>query len=76
MYKANRMREKQQAGFADYGEYLESLEMKGTVRPFEPVYMARIAQLTNKFVRLPFGIPLPDNPSWHIPYPASTPGSS
>ena len=48
MYKANRMREKQRAGFADYGEYLESLEMKGTVRPFEPVYMARIAQLTNK----------------------------
>lgn len=48
MYKANLMREKQQAGFADYGEYLDSLQMKGTVKPFEPMYMARIAQLTNK----------------------------
>ena len=48
MYKANRMREKQQACFSDYGEYLESLEMKGVIRAFEPVYMARIAQLTNK----------------------------
>ncbi len=48
MYKANLMREKQQAGFADYGEYLKSLKMKGIVRSFEPVYMARIAQLTNK----------------------------
>ncbi len=48
MYKANLMREKQQAFFADYGEYLASLQMKGTVKPFEPVYMARIAQLTNK----------------------------
>ena len=48
MYRANRMREKQQTGFADYGEYLKSLGMKGTIRSFEPVYMARIAQLTNK----------------------------
>lgn len=48
MYRANRMREKQQAEFADYGEYLRSLKMKGTIRSFEPVYMARIAQLTNK----------------------------
>lgn len=48
MYKENLMREKQQASFADYGEYLASLRMKGTVRAFEPMYMARIAQLTNK----------------------------
>ncbi|MDE7014100.1 MAG: HAD-IIIC family phosphatase [Kineothrix sp.] len=48
MYQANRMREKQQSSFADYGEYLKSLEMKAAIRPFEPVYMARIAQLTNK----------------------------
>ncbi len=48
MYQANLMREKQQSSFADYGEYLESLEMKGTIRPFESMYMARIAQLTNK----------------------------
>lgn len=48
MYQANLLRERQQAHFADYGEYLTSLEMKGTIKAFEPVYMARIAQLTNK----------------------------
>lgn len=48
MYKANIERKKQQQNFGDYREYLLSLEMKGTIRPFEPVYMARIAQLTNK----------------------------
>ena len=34
--------------FADYGQYLDSLEMTATIRPFEAVYMQRIAQLTNK----------------------------
>ncbi|MDO4333625.1 MAG: HAD-IIIC family phosphatase [Eubacteriales bacterium] len=48
MYKANIERAQQQAAFADYNEYLLSLKMKGTIRPFEPLYMARIAQLTNK----------------------------
>ncbi len=48
MYRANLERKRQQERFADYHEYLLSLEMKGTIRPFEPVYMARIAQLTNK----------------------------
>lgn len=48
MYKANLLREKQQSSFGDYGEYLKSLQMQGTIRAFEPVYMARIAQLTNK----------------------------
>lgn len=48
MYKANIERAQQQAAFADYKEYLLSLRMKGTIRPFEPLYMARIAQLTNK----------------------------
>lgn len=48
MYRANVERKKQQAQFGDYREYLLSLEMKGTIRPFEPLYMARIAQLTNK----------------------------
>ena len=37
-----------QAAFADYGQYLDSLEMTATIRPFEAVYMQRIAQLTNK----------------------------
>lgn len=48
MYKANIERAQQQAAFADYSEYLLSLQMKGKIRSFEPVYMARIAQLTNK----------------------------
>ena len=48
MYKANIQREAQQASFADYHEYLLSLQMKGIIKPFEPMYMARIAQLTNK----------------------------
>lgn len=48
MYKANMEREKLQQNFGDYREYLRSLEMKGTIGPFEPIYMARIAQLTNK----------------------------
>lgn len=48
MYRANAARVKLQAGFADYTEYLLSLEMKGVIKAFEPVYMARIAQLTNK----------------------------
>lgn len=48
MYKANLARQKQQQNFGDYREYLRSLEMKGTIRAFEPLYMARIAQLTNK----------------------------
>ncbi len=48
MYRANQERSRQQERFADYHEYLLSLEMEGTIRPFEAVYMARIAQLTNK----------------------------
>ncbi|MBO5166190.1 MAG: HAD family hydrolase [Lachnospiraceae bacterium] len=48
MYKANLERKKQQESFGDYKEYLKSLEMLGTIKPFEPMYMARIAQLTNK----------------------------
>lgn len=48
MYKANAMRKQQEESFGDYKEYLLSLEMKGTVKAFEPMYYARIAQLTNK----------------------------
>lgn len=48
MYKANAERAKQQASFADYGEYLLSLKMKAEIKPFAPIYMSRIAQLTNK----------------------------
>lgn len=48
MYKANLLRESQQAEFADYAEYLRSLRMSGTIKPFEKMYLSRIAQLTNK----------------------------
>lgn len=48
MYKANQERRQQEASFGNYEEYLHSLDMVGTIRPFEPMYMARIAQLTNK----------------------------
>lgn len=48
MYKENAARAQLQASFADYGEYLKSLDMHAVIKPFEPMYMARIAQLTNK----------------------------
>ena len=48
MYKANIERSRQQAAFTDYRDYLLSLEMHAEIQPFAPVYMSRIAQLTNK----------------------------
>ena len=48
MYQANAERKKQEAGYANYADYLLSLEMDAQICPFAPVYMARIAQLTNK----------------------------
>lgn len=48
MYQENEMRKQAQAAYTDYGEYLTSLEMKGTIKEFEPVYLSRISQLTNK----------------------------
>lgn len=48
MYKENAKRAELQASFADYTDYLLSLEMYGIIKSFEPIYMARIAQLTNK----------------------------
>ncbi len=48
MYRENAERAQLQASFSDYGEYLKSLGMKAVIRAFEPIYMARIAQLTNK----------------------------
>lgn len=48
MYKENAKRSKQQAAFADYKDYLLSLKMKAEIKPFEALYMSRIAQLTNK----------------------------
>ena len=36
------------SSFADYEDYLKSLEMKGEIQGFIPAYISRIAQLTNK----------------------------
>lgn len=48
MYKANLERKKQMDSFGNYEDYLLSLEMKAEIEAFSPVYMSRIAQLTNK----------------------------
>lgn len=48
MYQENEMRKQSQAAYTDYGEYLASLEMKGTIKSFDSMYMSRISQLTNK----------------------------
>ena len=48
MYKANAQRAALEATFADYGQYLDSLEMTGIIKNFEPVFLDRISQLTNK----------------------------
>ena len=48
MYIANRKRSELEESFADYSDYLKSLDMTAEIRPFEKMYMPRIAQLTNK----------------------------
>ena len=48
MYKQNAERAKAQSSFGDYGEYLDSLEMKAVIEDFSPMTIARITQLTNK----------------------------
>ena len=48
MYKANAKRVQLQENVGDYNAFLKSLDMKATIREFEPIYIQRIAQLTNK----------------------------
>ncbi len=48
MYKENAERSKMMNSFTNYDDYLKSLKMKALIKSFEPLYMARIAQLTNK----------------------------
>lgn len=48
MYKENAKREAQMTNYTNYEDYLKSLEMKACIKSFEPVYFARISQLTNK----------------------------
>jgi FkbH-like protein len=47
-YADNAKRAVQESRFADYGEYLDSLQMKAEIAPFRSVYLDRITQLTNK----------------------------
>jgi FkbH-like protein len=48
MYQENAKRAKEEAAFENYEDYLKALNMKAEIKAFAPVYMARIAQLTNK----------------------------
>ena len=48
MYKANAKRVQLQESAGNYEDFLKSLNMKATIREFEPIYIQRIAQLTNK----------------------------
>ncbi len=47
-YAANAERNASQSKFADYGEYLDSLDMSAEIEPFQSVYLERITQLINK----------------------------
>lgn len=48
MYKKNVERARLEASFVDYNDYLLSLDMHAHIKKFEPLYTARISQLTNK----------------------------
>ena len=48
MYKANAERAHAQNAYADYHEYLLSLDMSAVIAPFDPMYFGRISQLTGK----------------------------
>ena len=48
MYKANAQRAAAQQQFANYKDFLLSLEMEGEIRDFDEVHLPRITQLTNK----------------------------
>jgi FkbH-like protein len=47
-YTANAERAVMQSKFANYGEYLDSLQMVAEIDVFKPVYIERITQLINK----------------------------
>ncbi len=48
MYRANAQRQAAQQKFADYHDFLLSLEMHAQIRDFDEVSLPRITQLTNK----------------------------
>lgn len=47
-YAENVTRKAIESHFEDYDSFLESLEMTAEIRPFMPLYLDRITQLTNK----------------------------
>jgi len=47
-YSSNAQRSANQGAFANYGEFLASLDMSAEIGPFCPVYLERITQLINK----------------------------
>ena len=48
LYQENTQRAAFEGKFADYGEYLDSLEMTAEIESFKSIYLDRITQLTNK----------------------------
>jgi FkbH-like protein len=48
LYSDNVQRSVLERAFANYGDYLDSIEMTAEIESFKPVYIERIAQLTNK----------------------------
>ena len=48
LYEENAQRSQLQQKFANYGEYLDSLDMSAEIAEFNSTYIERIAQLTNK----------------------------
>lgn len=48
MYQENAERNKVMSSFTNYDDYLKALQMHAKIEKFIPLYMARIAQLTNK----------------------------
>ena len=47
-YNKNIKRESLQSTFVNYGEFLQSLEMRAEIKPFDAMYLDRITQLINK----------------------------
>lgn len=47
-YRARTAAKELREAYGDYDEYLKSLEMKAVITGFDPLYISRIAQLTNK----------------------------
>lgn len=48
MYKVNFERSQLKQKYSNYKDYLLSLEMKAQIKDFDPIYIPRITQLTNK----------------------------